>query len=237
MSAPTLRRDAGTTMVEVLVGIVLFAVVGSLVLAAGIATARITDTTTSGADLNEEARIAFERIARDLRDARSVTAIVPLDAGTAPGTDCDGDADVSDEFTGISFSENSPSTLSVPSEVAYYWDAEDQQLILSEAIPDPQQQPILAAEVTRFCVQLWSSRWDPVPTDPDRGTSWAELGAGAAAANDAGWWCPAQLAEVDRVTVSMTASLDGREREYETDVFLRNVDVDTPAEGPHDDLC
>jgi prepilin-type N-terminal cleavage/methylation domain-containing protein len=230
------RRDAGMTLVEVLVAIGLFAVVGSLVLAAGIATSKITDTTTSGADLNEEARIAFERIARDLRDAKTVTAVVPL-GGAASGTDCDGDADAADEFTGVAFAEGTTSTPDVPHEVAYRWDAGNKQLILSEAIPDPQQQPILAAEVTRFCVRLWSSRWDPVPDDPDRGTSWAELGAGSASPNPAGWWCPAQLDEVDRVTVSMTASLDGHERKYETDVFLRNADVDTSENGVTNDLC
>lgn len=217
-------RDAGMTLVEVLVAIGLFAVLGSLVLSVGIATAKVTNTTTGAVDLNEEARVAFERLARDLRDASLVTEVMP--AATADGCGSDG-------FTGISFMEGSTSTADVPQDVAYRWSSTDQQLILSEAIPDPEEQPILAAKVTRFCVHLWSSRWSPLPANPQYGSSWSELEAGTPAPNPAGWWCPSQLGEVDRVTVEMTASLDGHERDYETDVFLRNADV----EGDDVDPC
>lgn len=209
------RRDDGMTLVEVLVAIGLFAVVGTLVLAVGVSTARITDDTSTAVDLNEEARVAFERLARDLRDASLVTEVIPAPATAGCG---------SDAFIGVAFEEGSTSTADVPQEVAYRWSAADQELILSEAIPDPEEQPILAAEVTRLCIHLWSSQWSPLPEQPENGTSWGELGAGAPPSS--GWWCPSELALVDRVSVSMTASLDGHQRDYETDVFLRNVDLD-----------
>jgi prepilin-type N-terminal cleavage/methylation domain-containing protein len=211
------RRDDGMTLVEVLVAIGLFAVLGTLVLSVGIATARVTDDTTGAVDLNEEARVAFERLARDLRDAALITEVMPAPASAGCG---------SDGFTGVSFEEGSRSAADVPHDVAYRWSSADKRLILSEAIPDPEEQPILAAKVTRFCVHLWSSRWSPLPEHPELGSSWSELDPAAPAPNTQGWWCPAQLAEIDRVTVSMTASLDGHERDYESDVFLRNADVE-----------
>jgi hypothetical protein len=211
------------SLVEVLVSIGLFAVLGTLVLSVGIATAKLTDTTAGAVDLNEEARIAFERLDRDLRDASRVTEVMPAPASAGCGTD---------GFVGVSFEEGSTSTADVPHDVAYRW-SDDDQLILSEAIPDPEEQPILAAKVTRFCVHLWSSRWSPLPVHPEQGSSWAELNPGSPAPNAAGWWCPAQLGEIDRVTVSMTASMNGHERDYQTDVFLRNADV----QGGDDDVC
>lgn len=215
MSALARRRwrDDGMTMVEVLVAMGLFAVIGSLVLSVGIATARVTDNTTGAVDLNEEARVAFERLARDLRDAVQVTEVVP--ASTA---DCGADA-----FTGLSFHESSTNPA-VPQDVAYRWNRTAQQLVLSEAIPDPEEQPILAAKVTRLCVHLWSSRWSPLPAHPERGTSWPELNPPAAPAPGTPW-CPPQLTEIDRVTVEMTAEMNGHTRNYQTDVFMRNVNT------------
>ncbi|CAI9409693.1 PulJ/GspJ family protein [Nocardioides sp. T2.26MG-1] len=218
------RDDAGVTLIEILVALGLFGVLGTLFLTFGIATARVTHDTSSSVDLNEESRIAFTRLARDLRDAAAVTKVIPAYAGSGCATG---------EFTGIAFRE-STYTSSVPSNVAYHWDRSAEKLILSEDIPVPQEQPILAAKVSQLCLQLWSSRWSPLPAAPDMGSSWAELGPAAAPtaapSGTDGWWCPAQLGQVDRVRLTMTASLGGHERTYATDVFLRNVDI--TAGGP-----
>lgn len=209
------RADAGMTLIEVLVAMGLFVVLGTLFLSFGIVTAKVTDDTSGAVDLNEETRIAFERLARDIRDADEITQVMPADAGSGCGAD---------EFVGVAFTEASAATASVPQAVAYRWDADADRLILSEAIPDPEEQPILAADVSRFCVQLWSSRWSPVPADPDKGTSWAELDPPASPSTP-GWWCPSELGYVDRVSVTMTASMNGHERTYATDVFLRNASI------------
>lgn len=230
MTAGRPRRepaDAGVTLIEVLVALVLLGVLSSLFLAFGIATARITDDTSGSVDLNEESRIAFTRLARDLRDADAVTKVIPAYAGSG----C-----AANEFTGIAFDETTIDST-VPKKVAYHWDLAAQKLILSEDVPDPQEQPILAAKVSQLCLQLWSSRWSPLPSQPAMGSSWSELGPPtaptAAPSGTDGWWCPSQLGEIDRVRVTMTASLNGHERTYATDVFLRNVDI--TAGGP--DAC
>ena len=221
------RADAGVTLIEVLVALVLFGVLSSLFLAFGIATARVTDDTSGSVDLNEESRIAFTRLARDLRDADAVTKVIPAYAGSG----C-----AANEFTGIAF-EEATTNSAVPTKVAYHWDRDQQRLILSEDDPVPLEQPILAAKVSQLCLQLWSSRWSPLPSQPAMGSSWSELGPAAAPtaapSGTDGWWCPVQLGEVDRVRVTMTASLSGHERTYATDVFLRNVDI--TAGGP--DAC
>jgi prepilin-type N-terminal cleavage/methylation domain-containing protein len=120
--------DAGMTLIEVLVALGLFGVLGTLFLAVGIATAKVTDDTSGSVDLNEESRIAFTRLARDLRDADALTKVVPAYAGSGCATN---------EFTGIAFSE-ATSTSVVPQQVAYRWDRGAQKLILSEDIPEPQ---------------------------------------------------------------------------------------------------
>lgn len=221
---PRQPRDAGISLIEVLVAMVLFGVLGTLFLSYGIATAKVTDDTAGSVDLNEESRIAFTRLARDLRDAEAVTKVIPAYAGTG----C-----AANEFTGIAFTEATTSSV-VPTNVSYRWDRPAQKLILSEDVPSPQEQPILAAKVSQLCIQLWSSRWSPLPSQPALGSSWSELGPPpaptAAPSGTDGWWCPTQLGQIDRVRLTMTASLDGHERSYATDVFLRNVDI--TAGGP-----
>lgn len=223
MTAPAARsfrpRDEGMTLIELLVAMSIFGVLGTLVLSFGIATAHITDETSNSVDLNEEARVAIERLARDLRDADHVTQVLPAPGGSG----CD-----ANEFVGLSFTEGSTETADVPHAVSYKWDIGNKQLILSEAIPDPEQQPILAAKVSHLCIQLWSSRWSPIPAHPDKGTSWAELNP-PSPPNTTDWWCTAQLADVDRVSLSLTAEMHGHARTYTTDVFLRNVRIGEDA--------
>lgn len=214
------QGDEGMTLIELLVAMGLFGVLGSLFLAVGISTAKITNDTSGSVDLNEESRIAFERFARDMRDASAVTKVMPAPSGSGCGAN---------EFTGIAFREATAST-GVPQNVTYRWDRDHERLILAEDIPIPQEQPILAAKVSHLCIQLWSSRWSPLPAAPAMGSSWAELDPPSSAPNTEGWWCPAQLGEIDRVRLTMTASLHGHERTYQTDVFLRNVDI--TAGGP-----
>lgn len=206
--------DAGVTLIEVLVALALFGLLGSMILAFGIATARVTDDTTDVVALDGEARVAFERLSRDLRDATLITRVQPAPASAGCGPD---------EFVGVSFIEGSDTAASdVPQRVAYSWGS-DQQLILSEAVPHTEQQPILAATLSSFCVQLWSSRWGAV--------SWHDLGAVLTPSPTfEGWDCAPELGEVDRVTVTMR--LDGDDGDYRTDVFLRNA----RTEG-NDDVC
>ncbi|NYD42874.1 prepilin-type N-terminal cleavage/methylation domain-containing protein [Nocardioides panaciterrulae] len=206
------------TLIEVLVAMGIFGVLGSLLLSFGIETSHITDETSNSVDLNEEARVAFERLARDLRDADHVTQVLPDSSGSCGA----------DEFAGVSFTEGTTEAADVPHAVSYKWDTVNKRLILSEAIPDPEQQPILAAKVSRLCIQLWSSRWSPIPVQPDKGTSWAELNP-PSPPNLTDWWCTAQLADVDRVSLSMTAEMHGHARTYTTDVFLRNARIGEEA--------
>lgn len=71
------RGDAGVTLIELLVGMVLLSVVGALVGRATLGAhemLRLTDDQTQGLS---DVRIASERLARDVRDARSVLCNPP----------------------------------------------------------------------------------------------------------------------------------------------------------------
>ena len=69
---PVEEREAGATLVETLMAIVLVGVVGAIVLAATISTQRtlrVSDDETRG---QEDVAVVVDRLARDIRDARGV---------------------------------------------------------------------------------------------------------------------------------------------------------------------
>ena len=73
-------RDGGMTLIEVLVAMGLFGVLASLLLGLALSTQAVTGDTRDRTGVNEEARIAMERIAREVRQSAG------LDAVSLPGT-------------------------------------------------------------------------------------------------------------------------------------------------------
>src|SRR3546814_12863401 len=61
------RTDEGSTLIEVLVAISLFTVLGALLLGFAISTGKVTDDTRSMTRVSEETRLAMERLTRELR--------------------------------------------------------------------------------------------------------------------------------------------------------------------------
>lgn len=226
LSSPQ-ARDQGMTLIELLVAMGLFAVVGSLVLGLGISTAKVTDSASRAVDLNEESRVAMERLARDLRSASAVTKVY-VQGGAFTGIQLHLAPPLAEASATASPTASPTGPLTADSDTlsdpAYLWKTGSPLTLFDGSVVGGPEEPILAAKVTDFRIDLWSSTWNPLPATPSAGTSWQELGAGAIPAT-AQWWTPAQLAEVDRVTVSMTVAVDGRQRSYSTDVYLRNANI------------
>lgn len=206
-------RDAGVTLVEILVAIGLFAVLGSVLLGFALSTSRVTDDTRSMTQVSEETRLAMERLTRELRQASHVLDVrlpaSPTDSTALTfWTDFDGDGaqdlDAAD-----------------PEVLTYRWNPATKRLTLTanDASGTATTRPVLAAAVSSFVIDLRSSAWQ-YDANGNGTTSWQEIDQEAGDAD--GTPDAAELRYLDLVAVSLTAS-DGTHRQtYDTQVDLRN---------------
>lgn len=211
-----MKRDEGVSLVEVLVAMGLFGVLGTLLLGFAIGTSKVTDDTRKLSGVNEESRLAMERFTRELRQANEITGfVVPSDPATDPialtfWTDFDGDG--AEEISATD-----------PEVLTYRWNPASNRLTLTANDPTgvATTRPVLAANVSAFDIDLFSSLWE-YDDDADGMTTWQEIDAHAPVGDHDGAPDPAELELVDLVTITMTV-LDGPHRQtYTTEVDLRN---------------
>ncbi|MDP3894873.1 type II secretion system protein J [Nocardioides sp.] len=218
--APSHRRpplDAGMTMIEVLVAMGLFTVVGSLLLGFALSTADITDDIQASGDLTGEARIAMERMARELRQARAIDAVqfhsetVTTTAITF-WTDFDGDG-VRD------LGAVDPEVLT------YRWEPGTAQLTLTADDVDGTAitRPILAGNVQSFDLQLRSSLWQYDTSADGVATTWTELdAAGAPVGNVNARPDGPELGLIDLVAVRLVVADGEASQTFSFQTDLRN---------------
>src|SRR6478609_8713996 len=70
-------REHGFTLVELLVAMTLFLVLGGVVLTAVITMSKALDRERSTSDITAEARVALERMSRELRQANKLDSAEP----------------------------------------------------------------------------------------------------------------------------------------------------------------
>lgn len=201
--------DRGASLVEVLVAMGLFAVLGTLLLGLVFSTNAVTQDTRERSGVAEETRTAMERIARELRQSSGIDSVV-LGATTSLTfwTDFNGDG-------------TRTNNAADPEVLTYRWDLSTRRLSLTAQTESaPETRPLLAAEVTSFEVGLRSSRWE-LDANGDGTTTWEELDA-SAVGNKNGVADAPELAYVDLIELAMTVvDADGRQT-YRTQVDLRN---------------
>lgn len=208
-------RDSGMSLVEILVGIGLFGLLGVVLLSVALATSRVTEDTRQLTNVNEESRLAMERLTRELRQATEVVA-VQLPSGPADSTALTFWTD---------FNGNAVKDLNAadPEVLTYRWEPSTERLTLTANDPSGTAvtRSLLSANVSGFSVGLRSSRWQ-YDTNSD-GTTWNELdAAGPPAGNANGLPDGPEFALIDLVDVTMTV-LDGPHAQtYTTQVDLRN---------------
>lgn len=218
-----MRRDEGISLVEVLVAMGLFGVLGTLLLGFAISTSRVTDDTRKLSGVNEESRLAMERFSRELRQANEILSFtLPASPATDPiamtfWTDFNGDG-----LQDLSATD--------PEVLTYRWDPTNHRLTLTANDPSGTAvtRPVLASNVSAFTLALSSSLWeyDHEHLDGSAGsdgtTSWQEIDEYAPVGDHDGVPDPLELNLVDLVSVSMTV-LDGPHRQtYTSQVDLRN---------------
>jgi prepilin-type N-terminal cleavage/methylation domain-containing protein len=240
------REDSGFTLIEMLVAIVILGALGTVFLSTVLGAQTSAKGTSSEQDLNEEARLALNRMARELRQADTLTQVRNPD-----GTSYDASDITSVTFTadfngdgcidGVATTTPAPvcqvDDPSNPETLTYCWDpgAAVRQLYLipgAIAADDNCQSgglPILAGQVTSFKLSYRSNEYLYDTTGGDNGgdgiTTWTELDqAGPPVGNNDGLLGQPELANVDSVVIELTVSASGQHSQsYTTQVDLRNL--------------
>lgn len=239
MRALRRARDEGFTLVEFLVAIsvVMVLVAGSMALV--ISSSEAVATARKSQDLNEEARHAINRMARDLRQATGLVTAVNPDGSGFDGTklvavrftgDFDGDGCIGGAGPGPCL----PYNPSNPEDVTYCFEPVTRQLYVTDnqsgvtpVSPSSTTcsggQPLLAGNVSAFRMTYRSSEYlyDRIPTDGV--TTWLELDQAGIPVGNANGALDIELAHVNSVVLEVTTSIDGHNQVYRTQVDLRNL--------------
>lgn len=207
------RADSGMTLIEVLVSMGLFALIGSLLLGLALSTDSVTASTRARAGVTEETRTAMERLTRELRQSAGIEAVTLPGPSSAMAltfwTDFDGDG-VRD------------TAAADPEVLTYCWSPATLQLTLGATVDCDTARPVLAATVAAVQLELDSSEW-AYDANGDGTTTWAELDQkGAPVGNQNGRPDGTELLHIDLVGVTITVRDGSGEQTYHTQIDLRN---------------
>jgi type II secretory pathway pseudopilin PulG len=212
------RRDAGVSLVEILVAIGLFSVLGTLLLGVALSTAKVTDNTRQVANIGEESRAGMERMTRELRQTAKLTS-VHLPAATNDSTQFTLWAD----FNGNKCIDASGVD---PEQLTYVWNPVTKRLTLTATVlTDTYTERLLAATVSSFTLSLNSSAWQ-YDKDQDGVTSWQEVNASSIGDGNATNFSDAELERIDLIQLDLTATDGTHSFRYRTRVNLRNQNQD-----------
>lgn len=235
------RDDGGFSLVEILVGVVLVGVVATLSISMLGSVQRSTQVTQAEIDGVEEARLALNRMSRELRQAREIVRVMnPDGAGHDPDAltavvfkadfDDDGCIDGTDPAPGDTGGCH-PDDVSDPELLSYCHqpsssaNVEPQLFVIRGALAAGSTtctggEPILAEDVARFKVEYRSNvyRYDLAPANGI--TTWTELDAAPAPTGNGNGALDVELAAI--TTVSLTLELQNPGLALRTQVALRN---------------
>jgi prepilin-type N-terminal cleavage/methylation domain-containing protein len=191
-------REEGFSIIEVLVGMVLIGVVAALGISTVLATQRSTATTVAEADGVEEARLAMNRMTRELRQARELLRVINPDGPAYDATALTAvtfEADFDDDgcIDGVTRPGDTggclPDDPSEPEVITYCHqpasasNPEPQLFVVRGALPAGTVtactggEPILAEDVAAFQVQYRSNAYRHDLSPADGTTTWRELDA------------------------------------------------------------
>lgn len=231
------REDAGFSLVELLVGVTIFGLLSTTVLAAVLTSSKIADNNSTLNDLNGEARNVLNRITRELREAKRITAVTnPGGTGYVALSDVSLTLEV--DFDGDGTIEP---TAADPEVLTYEYDRATRQLLLTAASVTV---PVLAANVEDFKLSYFArvgssdrlaldglsnasaSVCGTMPATPvkDNQLEWMELDADPAMkyGDCSGTLTAAELPYISSVSIELKVLNEPRQQVYRTRVDLRN---------------
>jgi prepilin-type N-terminal cleavage/methylation domain-containing protein len=226
------RGDGGATLIELLVALALFSVLGSMTLAAVVGARDASESTRSSTRLNEDARLALNRLGRELRQADAVTRVsrVGDPAATLPVLAADPSGarslTLTADFNGNGVIE--PSAVD-PEQLTYTWDGQRLLLTAHDTGGGLTTAPVLAGHVTSFAIKFRSSKWQH-DCDGDGTTVWTELDehstcapVSAGVGDNSLTLTSAELTHIDSAVIRITV-LEGQKRQdYQLQIDLRNA--------------
>ncbi|MDP9240560.1 MAG: prepilin-type N-terminal cleavage/methylation domain-containing protein [Actinomycetota bacterium] len=243
------RDEGGFTLIELLVSILLLSVLGGVFMSTVLGSNRSATASKLQHDINEDARLAINRMARELRQATAITAVRNADGPGYSATaitavtfsaDFDGDGCINGvaptPLPSPAPTCNAANLASNPEVLTYCYDpalpsasATGQKLLLipgTLSVPgcnQPGALPILAANVTSFALSYRSNLY-LYDTNGDGVTSWTELDQAAPPVGDSDDNInTGELPKVDSVLISVALLEGGHQQSYRTQVALRNV--------------
>jgi prepilin-type N-terminal cleavage/methylation domain-containing protein len=241
--------DGGFTLIEMLVSMIVLSALGTVFMTTVLGAQSSAKNTSSEQDLNEEARLALNRMARELRQADALSSVLNPD-GASYSSSAITAVTFTADFNGDGCIDGvvpspAPSPLPTcqaytaanPETLTYCWDprASVRQLyLIPGTLSGPSCQvsgalPILAGQVTSFKLSYRSNQYLYDTTGGDSGgdgiTTWTELDdAGPPVGNNDGQLDQPELANVDSVVIDLTVSASGQHQQsYTTQVDLRNM--------------
>ena len=206
--------DGGFTLVELLVAISIFAVLTAAVFSGLTSTAKTVEDVRSITNLTAEARVAIERLTRELRQSSKIyDAHLP-----APGTNDYTSVTFGVDFNGVGGLEENAVD---PEIVTYRYEPMTRQLTLTanDVGGSEMTRPILAANVTDFQLSFTSSLWAH-DTNGDGVTTWREIDHSVG--NDDGIFNSGEFDKIDSVGIMIQLLEGSRTQTYTTQVDLRN---------------
>lgn len=232
-----MASDAGVTLIEMLIGFFIFAILTTLAFTTVMNGASNLKAVRQTTDLNEEARLVLNRMSRELREASAITAAQNPDAsnpdgsqrvcGTSPSPCFDPRADVSVTFE-VDFNRNGAiePLAADPERITYRYDYANRRLLLQTAT---ETTPILAGNVSAFKLSYRSSDYK-CDVNSNGDVTWQELEsassppcpalAGSLVSGSSG--LDSELAYVDQIVIDLTVLTPPRHQQYRTKVDLRN---------------
>src|SRR6478672_11192067 len=205
----------------------IFLLLTGMILTSVISISKATTDVRQFTNINEQARIAVERITRELRQAKEISSVtLPAVAG----------GDTALTF-GVDFNNNQviDTVTADPEVLTYRYDATNQKLTLTanDESGTAITRPILSSEVSAFTLDFRSSLWQydgcqaadtaGAPTGtPDGVTDWKELDTVCGGGNHNGVLDAPELAKIDLVVVTLSVLQGPHRQTYQTQVSLRN---------------
>jgi prepilin-type N-terminal cleavage/methylation domain-containing protein len=237
------RDDRGFTLVEMLVAVVLMGILGSVFISVLIGAKNSATATRSSQDLNEEARLGLNRMARELRQATVLSSVLNPDGpsySTSNITALTFSADFNGDgcINGVMPSPTPSPTptcaandSSNPEVLTYCWDPSSsvRQLFLIPGTLSGSTcnvsgaKPILAGQVTAFKLSYRSNAY-LADSNNDGITTWLELDQEGPPFGNSNGALDSELPEVDSIVIALTVSANGAHvQNYTTQVDLRNL--------------
>lgn len=223
--------DAGFTLVELLIGMIVFGVLSAMIASAIAASTRSVDNTKQLNDVNEEARLTQLRFSRELRQAGGIDAASLFTSGPYASKGYAQSITISADFNGNEVIE--PNAVD-PETLTYRYTPDPSgngngqiNLVADDAAGNAVVRPILSGHVSDFYVELRSSVYT-CDTSGDGITTWQELDTStntACAHPNNNGLDQNELSQIDSVVLSFSI-FEGRHKQtYTTQINLRNVGV------------